>query len=88
MFEAFKNTLHTWNATKNERQKLQHSYIVLTCAIILVSGGVSLFDGNAAHNLVKLAVASLIAFAANAVVWALLKSSVIERLPSRPRRQK
>lgn len=86
MFEVLVASLNKWNATKTERQKLQHSYIVLAFAIVLLAGIISLFNANLGHQVVLIALGSLAAFAANAVVWNLLKSALIEKLSSRSKK--
>jgi membrane associated rhomboid family serine protease len=87
MFEEFLKTLNTWNSTKSERQKLQHTYLALTLVIILISGVISLFRTKYGHDVVKLAVASVVIYGANAIVWGLLESSIINKLSSRPRKR-
>ena len=79
-------SLNKWNATKTERQKLQHSYIVLAFVIVLLAGIISLFNANLGHQVVLIALGSLAAFVANAVIWNLLKSSLIEKLSSRSKK--
>lgn len=86
MFEVLMASLNKWNATKTERQKLQHSYIVLAFAIVLLAGIVSLFNANLGHQVVLVALGSTAAFAVNAVIWNLLKSSLIEKLSSRSKK--
>ena len=86
MFEVLVASLNKWNATKTERQKLQHSYIVLAFAIVLLAGIISLFNANLGHQVVLIALGSLAAFAANAVVWNLLKSALLEKLSSRSKK--
>jgi hypothetical protein len=86
MFEVLMTSLNKWNATKTERQKLQHAYIVLAFAGVLLAGIIGLFNANLGHQVVLIALSSLAAFAVNAVVWNLLKSSLIEKLSSRSKR--
>lgn len=80
MSEQLLITLRKWNADKNERQKLQHTYLVLTVAIVLTAGVASLFDGRLGQGIVQLALIALGAFAVNAVVWSLLQSWVLLKL--------
>jgi cell division protein FtsW (lipid II flippase) len=86
MYEVLMASLNNWNATKTERQKLQHCYIVLAFVIVLLAGIISLFNADLGHQVVLFALGSLIAFGANAVVWNLLKSSLIEKLSSKPKK--
>jgi hypothetical protein len=87
MYEKFMETLNAWNSTKSERIKLQHTYLVLTVAIILAAGIISLFRAKYGHNVVKLALASLIIYLANAIIWSLLDSSLLSKLKSRPNKR-
>jgi hypothetical protein len=87
MFELFIESLNRWNTVKSERQKLQYSYIALTLLIILVAGIVSLFEARVGHDIVRLALIALGTFAVNAVMWNLLQSSLLSRLPSKPKRR-
>jgi hypothetical protein len=87
MFELFIESLNRWNTVKTERQKLQYSYIALTLLIILVAGIVSLFEARVGHDIVRLALIALGTFAVNAVMWNLLQSSLLSRLPSKPKRR-
>lgn len=88
MFEVLMESIIKWNATKNERQKLQHCYLVLTVVIILIAGIVSLIDTVLGHNIVKLALIALTTFVVNAVGWNLLQSTLIYKLPKTSKRKK
>ncbi|HSW66466.1 MAG TPA: hypothetical protein VLI54_05000 [Bacillota bacterium] len=87
MFEALLLSIDKWKATKNERQKLQHAYLVLAVGIVLFAGIASLFNAKLGHNIVKLALIAGGAFLVNAVVWNLLQSSIIEKLPTKSKRR-
>jgi hypothetical protein len=84
MYEHLLATLNAWNSTKSERVKLQHTYLFLTLAIILASGIISLFKARDGHDAVKFALAAIIIYFTNAIVWSLLNSSVLSKLSSRP----
>lgn len=86
MYEVLKASLNKWNSTKNERQKLQHVYLALTFAIVLLAGIVSLFNAKVGHQIVLVALGAVLAFFINAIVWNLLKSSLLEKLPSRSKK--
>ncbi|MEO7364182.1 MAG: hypothetical protein ABIV43_01595 [Candidatus Saccharimonadales bacterium] len=88
MFKEIEASVIRWNASTNERQKLQHSYLALTIALILIAGVVSLLSANFGHNLTYLAGAAVVAFAINALVWNLLNSALLTKLPVRPKRTK
>jgi hypothetical protein len=83
MIQSIKDFLITWNADRNERAKLQHAYIVVALATIVIAGLVGLVDDAAGKFLVSIALFALGAFVANVVVWAMLYSLVITKLPSR-----
>ncbi len=83
MFEAFLTSVDNWKKTKNERQKLQHAYVVLVVAITLSAGVISLFNGALGHTIVKLALICGGAFLVNAIAWNLLQASVLDKLPTK-----
>jgi hypothetical protein len=87
MFIEFKNSFIRWANTTTERQKLQHTYLALTILIILIAGIVSLINVHFGHKLSVVAFASVCVFIINGVVWNLLNSVVISKLPPRPKRK-
>lgn len=87
MFELMRESINTWNMRKSERQKLQHTYLALAVIIVILAGIISLFDGELGHNVVLIALISIAAFFANSVVWNLLQSSLLDKLPSKPKRK-
>jgi hypothetical protein len=87
MFQDFINAFIRWGNTTTERQKLQHTYLVLALILILIAGLVGLVSNKWGHNLAYLALASIVAFVANGVIWNLLNSAVISRLPARTKRK-
>lgn len=87
MFEALVLSIDKWKAAKNERQKLQHAYLVLAVGIVLFAGVASLFNATLGHNTVKLALIAGGAFLVNAIVWNLLQSSIIDKLPTKSKRR-
>jgi hypothetical protein len=87
MFEAVVASLNTWNATRSERQKLQHAILALTAIVVLIAGIVSLFRANLGHDIVRIALFTLALFFANAIVWNLLQSSLLSKLSTRSRRR-
>jgi hypothetical protein len=84
MFEVFMQSLREWNASKNERQKLQHAYLMLTVLVVIAAGVAVAFNASLAHNIMKLALLAIGTFAVNAVAWNLLQSSVFEKLSAKP----
>lgn len=87
MFEVLKDSLNSWNIQKSERQKLQHAYLALAVVIVLIAGIISLFDGNLGHNIVLVALLAIVTFFINSVVWNLLQSSLLDKLPTKPKRK-
>lgn len=87
MLQDFKDGFVRWGNTTSERQKLQHTYIVLTIAAILVAGIVSLINDQQGHNLMYLALAFIGVFLINAFIWNLLNSILLSRLPKRTKRK-
>jgi cell division protein FtsW (lipid II flippase) len=87
MFESIKSYLNNWNVSKSERQKLQHTYLLIAVIVVLVSGIISLLNAKLGHRIVLVAVFAVLAFLANALVWNLLQSSVIAKLVSKPKRK-
>jgi hypothetical protein len=84
MFEVLMQSLREWNASKNERQKLQHAYLLLTVVVVLAAGVAVAFNAALAHNIMKVALLAIGAFAVNAVAWNLLQASVFEKLGAKP----
>jgi hypothetical protein len=88
MLEALILSIDKWKTTKNERQKLQHAYLVSAMLIVLIAGIISLFNAALGHNVVKLALVAAGAFLVNALAWNLLQASIIDKLPSKPGRRR
>jgi len=87
MLEVLIATLNKWQASKNERQKLQHAYLVLAAVTILVAGLIALFNARLGHNVAKLALVVAGTFLVNAFAWNLLQSALLEKLSSKPKRR-
>lgn len=83
MIQSIKELLATWNIEHGDRVKLQHAYLVIAVATIVIAGLVSLIDDRTGQLLVNVALCALGVFVANVIVWALLYSLVITKLPSR-----
>jgi hypothetical protein len=83
MFQTLKDMLSDWNAGRGERAKLQHAYLAVSLAGIVVAGLVGLLDYDASRAILRVSFVGLGIFAINAIVWALLFSLVINKLPSR-----
>lgn len=85
MIQTLKDLLIQWNDKYSERAKLQHAYVVLSLAGIVVAGLVGLLDYNASRAILRVCFAGLIIFGVNAIGWALLFSLVVNKLPSNKR---
>lgn len=81
--ELLSSLLREWNKTTNERAKLQHAYIVLVITTIIVAGLVTLLNPPLGHTIVSFAGFLFLALFTNAILWALLKSFVIDRVTTR-----
>ncbi len=88
MFELLMDSLESWNANKSERQKLQHTYLVLIVIVVLIAGVVSLVNGDLGQTIVRLALIALLTYSVNAIVWNLLQSSVLDKLSDKPKSKK
>ncbi|MBC7565013.1 hypothetical protein H7100_02145 [Candidatus Saccharibacteria bacterium] len=87
MYESLKTALYTWNTKTNERQKLQHVYLVIIVAGILIAGVVTLVNADLGHNIVLVALFAIVVYVANAVVWNLLKAGLLSKIPTRLKRK-
>ena len=83
MIESIKESLVKWNASTDGRVKLQHVYMTIAIGLILGAGIVGLVNHALGQNILVIAIVSAGIFLANAVVWALLQSAILGRLPRR-----
>lgn len=83
MIEAIRDMLTQWNATYNERTKLQHTYIVLIILGIVLAGLVGLLNYDTSRTILRACFAGVGVLVANAVAWALLSSMILSRFPAR-----
>lgn len=74
MNQSAKKYFRNWVNDTSDRVKLQHAYLAITVAVVLISGILSLFDAPLGRTMVGVAVGTLIIFIVNAIVWALLHS--------------
>jgi hypothetical protein len=86
MFNALYNSLLEWNRTSDDRQKLQHLYLVIVVVSVIVAGIVSLVDNIAGQDLLIIPLVAGAIFLINAVLWSLLESTVVARLSGRRKR--
>ena len=82
--------LHTlitdWNKGTNERTKLQNAYVALIIAGIVVAGIVTLVNPFLGHDIIVIIGFLALAAVANAIIWALLKTFVVDKF--KPKRSK
>lgn len=81
--ELIHSFLREWNKESNERAKLQRAYIALVAVIIVIAGLITLVNADLGHLIVSLAGFLALACFTNAVLWALLKSFVIDRITTK-----
>lgn len=87
MFSSLYNALLEWNRQTDDRQKLQHAYLFITILSVLIAGVVSLIDSKTGHDLLIITAAAGMILLVNAVLWALLESTMFARLAGRRKRQ-
>ena len=87
MLKDFIAAAETWNSSKSERQKLQHSYLVLAVITIFVAGLISLVNADFGHTVVLYGFAATVIFLVNGVVWNLVHSIILSKLSSKPRKK-
>lgn len=83
MIQSFKDMLTDWNASHGERTKLQHAYVVGAVVGIVIAGLVGLLNRDVSQIIVGVSLISLGIALANLLIWALLYSLVIVKLPGR-----
>jgi cell division protein FtsW (lipid II flippase) len=81
--ELLQSFLREWNKETNERAKLQRAYIALVAIIIIIAGLITLVNADLGHLIVTVAGLLALACFTNAVLWALLKSFVIDRITAK-----
>lgn len=87
MFESIKSALESWNSYSSERQKLQHTYLAVAVIVVFGSGLISLINAELGHDIVRVALLAVMVFFTNALVWNLLQSSLLSKLPKKPRKK-
>ena len=83
MFQDVLQSLVRWKSSTTDRQKLQHTYLVVSVLVILLAGLVSLVSAEQGHRLATVALIAIGAFLTNAVVWNLLNSAVLSKINTR-----
>jgi NADH:ubiquinone oxidoreductase subunit 6 (subunit J) len=83
MIESTKEALALWQTKNSDRVKMQHVYIVLAVALLITAGVVGLINRELGQNILTVAIVSAVLFLINAVVWSLVQSALLSRLPKR-----
>jgi drug/metabolite transporter (DMT)-like permease len=61
--------------------------LALTVVTVLVAGVISLVNADLGHNVARIALLGVAVYLTNAVVWSLLQSAVVAKLPTKPKRK-
>lgn len=85
--ESYIEFLRNWNKTSNERRKLQHAYLALIVGMAVFAGFVTFLNAEVGHNIIMLAGFIFCVLITNAVMWALLKACLLDKLSTKPRRR-
>lgn len=85
MIQSCKEMLAQWNTDHSERVKLQHAYLAAAVIGILIAGLVGLLNREVSQIIVGVSLMSLGIGLCNVLVWALLYSLVIVKLPGKQR---
>lgn len=83
MIQTLRELLINWNKSHDARTKLQYAYGVAAVAFVVIAGLISLINYNFGQSILFVAGVLAFMFIANAVLWALLDSFVISKLPRR-----
>ena len=81
--ETLFSLLREWNKSSNERAKLQHAYLAIIIVLVVLAGLITLLNPLLGNTIVSFAGFLALAFLTNAVLWALLKSFVIDRITTK-----
>lgn len=80
MFQSIKTSLMNWNDSTTDREKLQHAYIAVAGALLIVAGIFGLLNQTLGQQILTGAIAAAVIFLINAVAWALLQSLILLRV--------
>jgi len=83
--KSIRTSIAYWSKTYSDRAKLQHGYAVLAILSLIVAGIIGLINYNLGQSLLFVAIAALLVFIANGVVWALINTFVVPLASNRPR---
>ena len=80
MIEQLINGLEQWKLKTGERQKLQHIYVVIAVGALIVAGLIGLIDNELGQTISYVALASIIVFIVNGIVWHLVVDNLLDRI--------
>lgn len=77
MGKTIRDILTAWHKDTTDRQKLQWTYLLVTLALLVVAGLVSLINYEISQRILIIVLATAAVFLVNTVIWALLQSLVL-----------
>ena len=80
MYNSVKESLIAWNTNTSDRDKLQHTFLTISVVLLVAAGVIGLLNQGLGQQILAVSIAAAGVFLVNAVVWALLQSSVLIRL--------
>ncbi len=83
MLEEVRKSLVSWKISSNDRVKLQHTYIVLSLIMFVISGIVSLASQSIGQSLLLVSLSLFVIFLINAIIWSWLDSGILRKLPTK-----
>lgn len=75
--EDFTKNLASWNNKTPSFVKLQHAYLVVAFAALIIAGVIGLVNYRLGQSILFLALFAGVIFLANGVLWALIRTFVI-----------
>jgi hypothetical protein len=89
MYNSTRDFLINWNKANDERTKLQHAYMIIVAAAVVLAGLVSLLNPYYGQMLLQFAILVAGLFLVNALAWAVLQTFILHKLPKNlPRTRK
>lgn len=83
MYSVLNDALKQWNKGSDRHTKLQHIYIVLAVAVLILAGLTSLINYSLGQDLLRVSGVLVGIFVINAVAWALADSFIVSNLSRR-----
>lgn len=80
MYTSLRKYLIRWNLETDTRTKLQHAYITVAAASLVIAGLLGLLNYDLGQKLVTIALVAIVVFFINFFAWILLDSVVLQRL--------